>query len=78
MQELASELELQRSQFEVQVAELESKVDTQNKIIAMLKLRLHEEHKARFVSKQIILSPLFGVATTVFIVQILDVVISKP
>ena len=45
--ELVAELELQRSQFEGQVTELESKVDAQEKIIAMLKLRLHEEHKAR-------------------------------
>ncbi|XP_065058691.1 rho GTPase-activating protein 24-like isoform X1 [Rhopilema esculentum] len=45
--ELALELELQRSQFEVQVQELENQLDVQNKIIAMLKIRLHEEHKAR-------------------------------
>eukprot|EP00794_Sanderia_malayensis_P007475 gene7475-8305_t len=45
--ELASELELQRSQFEVQVGELEKKLDAQKKVVEMLKIRLHEEHKAR-------------------------------
>jgi len=47
VKELASELDLQRSQFEEQVTELENEVDSLRKVVAMLKIRLHEEHRAR-------------------------------
>ena len=46
--ELVGELELQRTQFEEQVRELETDLDVQKKVVAMLKIRLHEEHKARY------------------------------
>ena len=48
MHELVGELELQRTQFEEQVRELETDLDVQKKVVAMLKIRLHEEHKARY------------------------------
>lgn len=47
--ELESELELQRRQFEAEIAELTSKLEDEKKIRSMLILRVQDEKRARYI-----------------------------
>lgn len=61
--QLKKEIEEQRKQFEDQIEELENKLDAEIKIREMIKIRLTDEHKARFTFEFFYLTPRSSIRT---------------